>query len=129
MSAATQVSFEFVVGNEPDQLKCSNLPRLRAQASRTGWETCARRKPGRWPRRRPPKSNPIDLVVPESPDNLSKNADSDPQEESRPSPAIEYQLGGGRVDPFGAYPGDRKPFIPALIDHCRSLSLPVKPCC
>ncbi|KAM4067205.1 fungal specific transcription factor [Hirsutella rhossiliensis] len=30
---------------------------------------------------------------------------------------IDYQLGGGRVDPFHAHPGPWRPFIPALTDH------------
>ena len=32
--------------------------------------------------------------------------------------AIEYQLGGGRVDPFKSYPTPWRPYIPHLVDHC-----------
>ncbi|EGR48545.1 uncharacterized protein TRIREDRAFT_77836 [Trichoderma reesei QM6a] len=31
--------------------------------------------------------------------------------------AIEYQLGGGRVDPFRSYPTPWRPYIPHLVDH------------
>lgn len=32
--------------------------------------------------------------------------------------AIEYQLGGGRVDPFRSYPTPWRAYIPHLVDHC-----------
>lgn len=32
-------------------------------------------------------------------------------------------LGGGRIDPFRTYPVPWEPFIPGLIDHCKSLIL------
>lgn len=47
----------------------------------------------------------------------------------RPSPnmssslAIEYRLGGGRVDPFRSNPGPWRSYIPALTDHCTSVAL------
>ncbi|KAH6606835.1 hypothetical protein Trco_005988 [Trichoderma cornu-damae] len=31
--------------------------------------------------------------------------------------SIDYQLGGGRVDPFRSYPAPWKPYIPHLVDH------------
>lgn len=34
--------------------------------------------------------------------------------------AIEYQLGGGRVDPFRSYPTPWRSYIPHLVDHCES---------
>lgn len=47
-----------------------------------------------------------------------------PSEEPPPLPPIEYQLGGGRADPFQAHPGQRRPYVPALIDHCMAGSPP-----
>lgn len=49
--------------------------------------------------------------------------------------AIEYQLGGGRVDPFRSYPTPWRPYIPHLVDHCkcsprdRSIQAVILPCC
>lgn len=33
--------------------------------------------------------------------------------------SIDYQLGGGRVDPFRSYPVSWAPYIPHLVDHCK----------
>ncbi|KAL7950869.1 hypothetical protein V8C42DRAFT_132627 [Trichoderma barbatum] len=35
----------------------------------------------------------------------------------QPTLSIEYQLGGGRVDPFRTYPAPWQPYIPHLVDH------------
>ena len=39
----------------------------------------------------------------------------------RPSdlPAILRLLGGGRIDPFRSYPVPWRPFLPAVVDHCK----------
>lgn len=58
------------------------------------------------------------------PDLINKhNATSDSVDRRSTTlvPHIEYQLGGGRVDPFRAYPGQRRPYVPALVDHCKMM--------
>lgn len=35
--------------------------------------------------------------------------------------SMDFQLGGGRVDPFKSYPGPWQAYTPHLVDHCRFL--------
>lgn len=43
----------------------------------------------------------------------------------QPILSIDYQLGGGRVDPFKSYPTPWQPYIPHLVDHCEFILLVV----
>ncbi|KAI8718252.1 hypothetical protein NCS52_00603400 [Fusarium sp. LHS14.1] len=95
--------WRFVVSNRPSALK-AKAASIRGHAACQGWK--AHKKPRGQKRRRglpPLKKTTYEYVAVDMP--------------SCWFPPIEYQLGGGRVDPFRAYPGSQHPAIPALVDH------------
>lgn len=116
MSTSLPVSLEFIVGNEPSQLKGDKIQRIKSHVARLSWQghSVGRRKS----RRRRHKAV-----------NATVTYECTPAQDPSPflslvglgnaTPPLEYPLGGGRVDPFHAHPGHRKLFIPSLIDHCK----------
>ncbi|GAD98719.1 conserved hypothetical protein [Paecilomyces variotii No. 5] len=57
---------------------------------------------------------------------LDQNRETDCEDDSSSSlsspPTISRILGGGRIDPFRSYPIVWRPFIPAIVDHCKLFS-------
>ncbi|KJZ72927.1 hypothetical protein HIM_07690 [Hirsutella minnesotensis 3608] len=152
-------SFQFVVGNRPDQLNGHATKRLRSHLSKRGWRRVPpppRKSSSSTSSSSPPSSK---TLAPCSSGEVLKRAvrrkrqgagtsrrllgraapitsdDSEEIDEARVVPTassrnrlnallslsgplhMDYQLGGGRVDPFHAHPGPWKPYVPALTDH------------
>lgn len=155
-------TYEFVVGNKPEELKASKTRRLKSHLSKRGWQAYRTSKkstttttttstsitapassssagdatPGREVRKtRRKKRVVVTYEYLPGPDQYRPRG----EEEGEGSitgqmvrqnavmfpvvPLIEFQLGGGRMDPFSAYPGQRRPYVPALVDHCTFSSL------
>ncbi|UKZ77383.1 hypothetical protein TrVFT333_005103 [Trichoderma virens FT-333] len=142
-------TFEFVVGDRPDQLKAGSNPKLRSHLSKRGWqvyllqhndeassssssasapvkkvdqqrEDRAKRKK----RKRLQHTVTWELPAPNDPESQGTSNNALVQSLMRANAArtaqtmtIDYQLGGGRVDPFRSYPAPWKPYIPHLVDH------------
>lgn len=156
-------TFEFVVGNKPEQLKASKTRRLKSHLSKRGWQahraardeqaaaaqllsmtktkstimsstvteiTKADGNQGKEFRKRRRQKTRLTITfecVSEPEEQLQHRFKENGSIKHRYGvkamdelPPIEYQLGGGRIDPFGAYPGQRRPYVPALVDHCKS---------
>ncbi|KAF4434169.1 hypothetical protein F53441_13722 [Fusarium austroafricanum] len=97
-------SLVFIVGTNPGSLKANAS--VRSHVSKQGWKPYTGSYPKRG-RRGKPK---IQATVYEY-------TDQDDSQVQVPLPPLERQLGGGRVDPFRAYPGPWNPEIPSLVDH------------
>lgn len=137
-------TFEFVIGNKPEQLKGVGSRRLKSHLSKRGWQahrlsaastdkpleaqtdsvTKVAHSQAQRRRRKSPYKVTYELschLTKASPvsvdDDGSVSAMMTP---SPPCPSIEHQLGGGRIDPFRSYP--RRPFVGAdrFIDHCKN---------
>ncbi|PNP54341.1 hypothetical protein THARTR1_05548 [Trichoderma harzianum] len=145
IAPALPTQFEFVVGDRPDQLKAGSNPRLRSHLSKRGWQVYLLQNNGasssasgsapvdeaaqqredrakRKKRKRQLHTVTWELPAPNNP-GASNNALAQSlmrvnAAREAPRLAIEYQLGGGRVDPFRTYPAPWKPYIPQLVDHC-----------
>lgn len=193
MAASASVSFEFVVGNNPEQLKGSKIRQVKSHVSKVGWKehtrshrqqqlaqqhrndllprssssmadtdtseetavegsttpSAAAGKPRGRPRRRRKKADdmvacelispaqivrrePTTIVVtatitggnylPRTDSSTPSSSASASGSSGSISPPGDWQLGGGRLDPFDAYPGEKRVIVPALIDHCKSPS-------
>lgn len=143
---ATQ--FEFVIGDRPDQLKAGSNKKLRSHLSKRGWQVYLLQHNGedssgsapvdnvaqqredrakRKKRKRLQHTVTWDLGAPGHPEHQGTTNDALVQSLMRataaraaaPTIRIEYQLGGGRVDPFRSYPVSWQPYIPHLVDHCK----------
>lgn len=135
--------FQFVIGDRPEQLKAS---RLKSHISKRGWAAyrASLKKnhvtipdsqqgqipPAREDRRnlKPRRSSKQTAVTYELTCGLDgesprSNGHSMPPGHRQRTLAhpIEYQLGGGRIDPFQAHAGQRGFHVPALVDHCNAL--------
>lgn len=144
IAPAHPTQFEFVVGDRPDQLKAGSNPRLRSHLSKRGWQSyllqnngasssasasapvdeAAQQREDRAKRKK--RKRQLHTVTWElNPDSQGASNNALAQSLMRTNAAradppltIEYQLGGGRVDPFRTYPAPWKPYIPQLVDHC-----------
>lgn len=126
MSSATDIAFSFVVGNKPEQLKGHKIREVRSHVSKVGWRSHVKTKDSGIEQSHPhqkrgkirEKKKAAACAVTVLNVHLSMNSQSPPGD---------WQLGGGRFDPFRAYPGERNAQVPALIDHCRVILVVHKP--
>lgn len=142
IAPAPPTQFEFIVGDRPDQLKAGSNPRLRSHLSKRGWQVYLLQNNGasssasgsapvdeaaqqredrakRKKRKRQLHTVTWSLPTAEASNNaLAQSLMRTNAARADPQLTIEYQLGGGRVDPFRTYPAPWKPYIPQLVDHC-----------
>lgn len=145
--APKPATYEFVVGQRPDQLNAGSSKKLRSHLSKRGWEAYLGQKKLSSPvsgrvdeaahqtddgarpkkRRRHRQAITWEVVEPGDPRiptgnvreamlSLIKTGRHMPLEKTL---AIDYRLGGGRVDPFKSYPTPFRSYIPRLVDHCK----------
>ncbi|KAL7903149.1 hypothetical protein HDV63DRAFT_400022 [Trichoderma sp. SZMC 28014] len=143
--APKPATYEFVVGQRPDQLNAGSSKKLRSHLSKRGWEAYLGQKKLSSPvsgrvdeaahqtddgarpkkRRRHRQAITWEVVEPGDPRiptgnvreamlSLIKTGRHMPLEKTL---AIDYRLGGGRVDPFKSYPTPFRSYIPRLVDH------------
>ncbi|KAL6834015.1 hypothetical protein J3E69DRAFT_363025 [Trichoderma sp. SZMC 28015] len=141
IAPAPPTQFEFIVGDRPDQLKAGANPRLRSHLSKRGWQVYLLQNNGgsssasgsapvdeaaqqredrakRKKRKRQLHTVTWNLPTAEASNNaLAQSLMRTNAARAAPQLTIEYQLGGGRVDPFRTYPAPWKPYIPQLVDH------------
>ncbi|KAL7909173.1 hypothetical protein GGI35DRAFT_372830 [Trichoderma velutinum] len=147
IAPAHPTQFEFVVGDRPDQLKAGSNPKLRSHLSKRGWQvyllqnngasssasasspvdSIAQKREDRAKRKKRKRlQHSVTWDLPTSDDTDSHGASNNALVQSlirtnaaraAPPLAIEYQLGGGRIDPFRTYPTPWRPYIPQLVDH------------
>ncbi|KAL1845215.1 hypothetical protein VTK73DRAFT_862 [Phialemonium thermophilum] len=132
MAAAAPTSdIIFIVGNDPSKIKASaTLPK--SHVARHGWKS---HSVARTRVRRRKQPQPLVRVAYEWTDVTSCKANQEEGEKEGtvvvvrppPLPPIEFQLGGGRTDPFRTYPGRWRPDIPVLVDHyLQHMALPIQ---
>jgi hypothetical protein len=145
--APKPATYEFVVGQRPDQLNAGSNKKLRSHLSKRGWEAYLEQKKlstapfsvrvsddeaRRKKRRRHRQAITWEIVEPDDPKYpgpgnvreamlaLIKSGRHMPVERTL---SIDYRLGGGRVDPFKSYPTPFRSYIPRLVDHCKFILL------
>ncbi|VUC27859.1 unnamed protein product [Clonostachys rosea] len=114
MGATAEINFDFIVGNDPAQLKRYQARNVRSHVSKMGWKGRVRVKRVKIQQPLRPRRQIKNAAVQEA------KVDSDFRDvitTVRMSPPGDWQLGGGRSDPFHVYPGQRRAYVPALIDH------------
>ena len=126
ISMSEDLGFEFVTGSRPDQLKVSSR-RTKSYLSKRSWQAWQKSKTdeSRTPRNGAPGGKasmathrrPLLVGIFEGVPTSGAIPKQDPS--TLLLPAIEYQLGGGRMDPFMSYPGKRCKLIEGLMDHCK----------
>lgn len=150
--APKPTTYEFVVGQRPDQLNAGSSKKLRSHLSKRGWEVYLEQKK---------LSSPVSVRVDEAAHQTDDGARRkkrrrhrqaitwdvmEPGDPRVPRPgnvreamlaliktgrhmplertlSIDYRLGGGRVDPFKSYPTPFRSYIPRLVDHCKFILL------
>ncbi|KAL7921928.1 hypothetical protein ACQKWADRAFT_109117 [Trichoderma austrokoningii] len=140
--APKPATYEFVVGQRPDQLNAGSNKRLRSHLSKRGWEAYLEQKnkssfrvgkaaqqadnggTRQKKRRRHRQAITWEVVEPDDPDKFPGPGHVReamlalikhmPLEKTL---SIDYRLGGGRVDPFKSYPTPFRSYIPNLVDH------------
>jgi hypothetical protein len=127
----------FVVGADPSQLKANagSAREIKSHLARQAWKAFIRPEPKRRRGGRKQKPDPRTTVVTElaiSDHGSWRSPDSDDAstiisngggEKLVKLPQIEYRLGGGRCDPFLAYPERDMPCVHPLVDHCEIAAL------
>jgi hypothetical protein len=147
-AAPKHTTYEFVVGQRPDQLNAGSNKKLRSHLSKRGWEvyllqhndpsesssalvdkTTQRREDRARRKRRRRFRHTITWDV-RGPDDPGYEGDGDIKEAMlalirggkhvpiEKTISMDHQLGGGRVDPFKSYPTPYQSYIPHLVDHC-----------
>ncbi|KAK7211546.1 hypothetical protein V2G26_018724 [Clonostachys chloroleuca] len=114
MGATAEINFDFIVGNDPAQLKGYQARVVRSHVSKMGWKGRVRAQRVKIRQPHQPRREIKNAVVQEA------KVDPDFRDvitTARMSPPGDWQLGGGRSDPFHVYPGPRRTCVPALIDH------------
>ncbi|PTB46220.1 uncharacterized protein TrAFT101_004313 [Trichoderma asperellum] len=145
--APKPATFEFVVGQRPDQLNAGSNKKLRSHLSKRGWEAYLEQKnkasapvsvlvdeaaqraddgARRKKRRRHRQAITWDVVEPDDPrfpgtgnvrEAMLALVNSGRRMPLEKTLSIDYRLGGGRVDPFKSYPTPFRSYIPPLVDH------------
>ena len=118
----SDTTFEFVVGNNPGQLKANLTRRIKAHVSRQGWKSHTKALVKSRGRRRQKKPATDVTFEYQSAEEQTLDAIEAAKLCIIKQLSRDFQLGGGRVDPFNAYPGEQRPYIPSLVDHCKSLT-------
>jgi hypothetical protein len=120
----------FVVGANPEQLKATaaSSRQIKSHLAKQAWKAFVtpetRQRRGR--RHRSALDGPLKVELEFAVSDLSERSSSTDEDDvvaspDKPmvqAPRIEYCLGGGRCDPFMAYPARDTPFVPLLVDHC-----------
>lgn len=129
----------FINIKEPsDALQLAKKTTVRSHVARRQWKAHAAANKDR--KRRREEYLPVRIKLdcsglasnqqlpqpPMTPENEDENSNAVQAQSTSQStttftlPSIPMMIGGLRVDPFRSYPIEFKPFLPYLVDHCKS---------
>lgn len=135
--SVSKVQYSFVNISEPNDAKAgSHRLAVRSQASQSQWQHASTKRATHQQKRIKNKRTrqamtfvfELDEQVTFEENNNNNNNTSSSSEEAdetlpvirSDSPPIFRMLGGGRIDPFRSYPVPWRPFLPSVVDHCKS---------